>query len=70
MTPIIKEQNRLEVGLDTYTSQPPNGWVPQQYLPNKIKNKQYYAKKTGKFEQALSTVYERLQSSHKMKNKG
>lgn len=38
-----------------------NGWVKQQYLPNKIKNKIYYEpKKTGKFEQALNTVYERL----------
>jgi putative ATPase len=37
------------------------GWVPQQYLPNKIKNKQYYQpKKTGKFEQALAVVYEKL----------
>ncbi|MDQ1001391.1 putative ATPase [Neobacillus niacini] len=38
-----------------------SGWVPQQYLPNKLKNKQYYQpKKTGKFEQALATVYEKL----------
>jgi putative ATPase len=38
-----------------------NGWVPQQYLPDKLKNKQYYQpKKTGKFEQALATVYEKL----------
>jgi putative ATPase len=38
-----------------------SGWVSQQYLPNRIKNKQYYQpKKTGKFEQALATVYERL----------
>ncbi|WP_413308564.1 replication-associated recombination protein A [Bacillus sp. 1P10SD] len=38
-----------------------NGWVPQQYLPNRIKNKQYYQpKKTGKFEQALAVVYEKL----------
>jgi putative ATPase len=37
------------------------GWVPQQYLPNKLKNKQYYQpKKTGKFEQALAIVYEKL----------
>lgn len=37
------------------------GWVPQQYLPNRIKDKQYYQpKKTGKFEQALATVYEKL----------
>jgi putative ATPase len=38
-----------------------SGWVPQQYLPNKLKNKQYYhPKKTGKFEQALASVYEKL----------
>ncbi|WP_223591227.1 replication-associated recombination protein A [Neobacillus bataviensis] len=38
-----------------------NGWVPQQYLPDRLKNKQYYQpKKTGKFEQALATVYEKL----------
>jgi putative ATPase len=38
-----------------------NGWVPQQYLPNRLKNKQYYQpKKTGKFEQALAIVYEKL----------
>lgn len=38
-----------------------NGWVKQQYLPNTIKNQVYYQpKKTGKFEQALATVYERL----------
>lgn len=38
-----------------------NGWVPQQYLPNKLKHKQYYQpKKTGKFEQALASVYEKL----------
>lgn len=36
-----------------------SGWVQQQYLPNKLKNKQYYQpKKTGKFEQALANVYE------------
>nr|WP_263325619.1 replication-associated recombination protein A [Neobacillus sp. Marseille-Q6967] len=38
-----------------------NGWVRQQYLPNRLKNKQYYKpKKTGKFEQALANVYENL----------
>ncbi|WP_147532458.1 replication-associated recombination protein A [Bacillus marasmi] len=38
-----------------------NGWVKQQYLPDRIKNKQYYEpKRTGKFEQALASVYERL----------
>jgi putative ATPase len=38
-----------------------NGWVKQQYLPDRIKSKQYYQpKKTGKFEQALAAVYEKL----------
>jgi putative ATPase len=38
-----------------------NGWVRQQYLPDRIKNKQYYQpKKIGKFEQALAVVYEKL----------
>ncbi|PAQ16400.1 recombinase RarA [Bacillaceae bacterium SAOS 7] len=39
-----------------------SGWVKQQYLPNTIKNKRYYEpKKTGKFEQALSGVYEKIE---------
>lgn len=38
-----------------------NAWVKQQYLPTPIKNKTYYhPKKTGKFEQALALVYEKL----------
>lgn len=39
-----------------------SGWVKQQYLPDKLKNKIYYQpKKTGKFEQALSVIYQNLQ---------
>ncbi|MBS4176235.1 replication-associated recombination protein A [Lederbergia citrea] len=38
-----------------------SGWVKQQYLPDKLKNKQYYKpKRTGKFEQALATIYEKI----------
>ncbi|NRG46839.1 replication-associated recombination protein A [Bacillus sp. CRN 9] len=38
-----------------------NGWVKQQYLPDKIKSKVYYhPKNTGKFEQALGVVYNRI----------
>ncbi|WP_108669486.1 replication-associated recombination protein A [Peribacillus acanthi] len=41
-----------------------SGWVQQQYLPDKIKNKKYYKpKKTGKFEQALAQVQEKIESS-------
>lgn len=43
------------------------GWVNQQYLPDQIKNRQYYKpKNTGKFEQALKHVYENIQ---RQKNK-
>jgi putative ATPase len=38
-----------------------NGWVKQQYLPNNLKDKTYYKpKQTSKFEQALTSVYEKL----------
>ena len=37
------------------------GWVKQQYLPDSIKNKHYYnPKNTGKFEQAMKQVYEKI----------
>ncbi|API90637.1 putative AAA domain-containing protein YrvN [Virgibacillus pantothenticus] len=38
-----------------------HGWVKQQYLPDAIKHKQYYEPKaTGKFEQAMKQVYEKI----------
>ncbi|MEC5422156.1 replication-associated recombination protein A [Virgibacillus sp. C22-A2] len=43
-----------------------NSWVSQQYLPDSIKNKQYYKpKNTGKFEQAIKQVYEKIQHDNK-----
>ncbi|TCJ04281.1 replication-associated recombination protein A [Cytobacillus praedii] len=37
------------------------GWVKQQYLPDRLKNKTYYEpKKTGKFEQALAMIYSKI----------
>jgi putative ATPase len=49
-------------GLDyLYPHDYENGWVKQQYLPDRLKNKVYYEpKKTGKFELTLSQVYEKL----------
>ncbi|GGA69160.1 replication-associated recombination protein A [Ornithinibacillus halotolerans] len=39
----------------------PGAWVYQEYLPETIKNKQYYhPKETGKFEQAMKQVYEKI----------
>jgi len=57
-----KGAKELGRGIDyKYPHNYENGWVKQQYLPDRIKHKQYYEpKKTGKFEQALATVYERL----------
>ncbi|WP_462412527.1 replication-associated recombination protein A [Neobacillus sp. Marseille-QA0830] len=57
-----KGAKELGRGIDyKYPHNYENGWVKQQYLPDRIKHKQYYQpKKTGKFEQALATVYERL----------
>ncbi|ENH97081.1 recombination factor protein RarA [Gracilibacillus halophilus YIM-C55.5] len=38
-----------------------SGWVEQQYLPNKLKQKQYYhPKDTGKFEKSLKQIYEKI----------
>ncbi|MFC4558914.1 replication-associated recombination protein A [Virgibacillus kekensis] len=43
-----------------------NGWVNQQYLPEPLKNKNYYQPKdSGKFEQALKQVYKKIQSDKK-----
>ncbi|WP_066194329.1 MULTISPECIES: replication-associated recombination protein A [Gracilibacillus] len=37
------------------------GWVQQQYLPDKLKHKQYYhPKDTGKFEKNLQQIYQKV----------
>lgn len=37
------------------------GWVKQQYLPDEIKNRKYYQpKSTGKFEQGLGKVHQKI----------
>jgi putative ATPase len=47
----------------------PNGWVYQQYLPDAIKNKQYYhPKETGKFEKAMKQVHEKIVKEKKNHN--
>ena len=39
----------------------PNSYVRQQYLPDKIKHKEYYQPKTtSKFEAILKSIYEKL----------
>lgn len=59
-----KGAKELGRGIDyLYPHNYENGWVKQQYLPDRLIHKQYYQpKKTGKFEQALSVVYDRLKN--------
>lgn len=39
-----------------------NGWVNQQYLPDRIKNKKYYVPKTtSKYETSLKSVYDHIE---------
>ncbi|WP_112181443.1 MULTISPECIES: replication-associated recombination protein A [Paraliobacillus] len=46
-----------------YPHQYESGWVKQQYLPDKIKNKRYYQpKQTSKFERALKLIYDKIKS--------
>lgn len=56
--------SKMGRGLDyKYPHNHDNGWVNQQYLPDTLKNKHYYhPKNSGKFEQALKQVYEKIQS--------
>nr|WP_254119512.1 replication-associated recombination protein A [Bacillus sp. FJAT-29790] len=60
-----KGAKELGRGIDyQYPHDYESGWVKQQYLPNKLKNKVYYEpKKTGKFEQALAVIYDKLLKS-------
>ncbi|MFD2681385.1 replication-associated recombination protein A [Bacillus seohaeanensis] len=62
-----KGAKELGRGIDyKYPHSYESGWVPQQYLPNKLKHARYYEPKTtGKFEQALSTIYNKIQKQSK-----
>lgn len=58
-----KGATELGRGIDyLYPHDYENGWVKQQYLPDKLRSKKYYKpKKSGKFEQALASVYENIE---------
>lgn len=57
-----KGAKELGRGIDyLYPHDYETGWVRQQYLPDRLKNKKYYVpKKNSKFEQAFAAVYEKL----------
>ena len=58
---------KLGRGIDyKYPHNYDGAWVQQQYLPDSIKNKNYYQpKNSGKFEQALKQVHNKIQSESK-----
>ena len=43
----------------------PNAYVPQQYLPDNLKNKKYYIPKDKGYEQNIKYVYDKLESINK-----
>ncbi|MBM7554660.1 replication-associated recombination protein A [Thalassobacillus pellis] len=57
-----KGAEKLGRGIDyKYPHNYENAWVDQQYLPDQINQKQYYKPlSTGKFEQAMKQVYEKI----------
>ncbi|WP_240376476.1 replication-associated recombination protein A [Bacillus piscicola] len=56
---------KLGRGLEyQYPHHDPRGWVPQQYLPDSLKNDRYYIpKETSKFERSLSEIYKKILDS-------
>lgn len=44
----------------------PNAYVPQQYLPDNLKNKKYYIPKDKGYEQNIKYVYDKLESIKKI----
>ena len=61
----------LDRGIDyQYPHSFENAWVSQQYLPDKLKNANYYIPiNTGKYEQALHQQYNRIQKWKNEKTK-
>ncbi|HHW36735.1 MAG TPA: replication-associated recombination protein A [Bacillales bacterium] len=47
----------------------PNSWVKQQYLPDLLKDKQYYSPKESGHEKHFSKVYERLEELKKKQDR-
>ncbi|MET1031470.1 replication-associated recombination protein A [Domibacillus tundrae] len=62
-----KSAAKLGRGVDyQYPHDFESGWVAQQYLPDTLKRKRYFEPKTtGKFEQALSGIYEKIEKGKK-----
>jgi len=62
-----KGAEKLGRGIDyKYPHNYEGSWVEQQYLPDTIKNRQYFKpNENGKFERALKTVYENILQKQK-----
>lgn len=49
----------------------PQDWVPQQYLPDRIKNAEYFhSKKNGRFETAFGQRYWQLRNTQQQALRG
>ena len=61
----LKYPFELGYGIDyKYPHDYPHDWVKQQYLPNKLKSKQYYhPKQNGRYEESLGKQYHRLKNA-------
>ncbi len=54
------EDNQNKGQFYTYPHDYPNHWVPQQYLPDKLKNKKYYTPGENKNEQAFKEYWDKI----------
>jgi putative ATPase len=60
--------NHIKTSSNTYLypHNYPNGYVKQQYLPDELKNKEYYnPKTTSKYERGLKEVYDKIKEINK-----
>lgn len=54
------EDNQNKGQFYTYPHDYPNHWIPQQYLPDKLKNKKYYTPGQNKNEQAYKEYWDKV----------
>jgi len=39
-----------------------NDYVPQEYMPDKLKNRKYYQRKDNKYEANLNKIYDEMRN--------
>ncbi len=61
----VPEHLKTNSPLYKYPHDYPNSWVKQQYLPDNIKDRQYYKPKNNKYENNLNKLYEEMKGGGK-----